>query len=158
KHARFTLTALACILAIPLLAAGVRPGNVSLTSTPEDRAIPRYRHIFVIIEENKDEGSVIGAADAPALTRLAHTYGNAAEFFGEVHPSEANYVALLAGSTFGIHDDDGFACKPGSTEASCPHATAPGYANHTVDTPHLGTQLAQAGLTWKGYYEGIPQP
>jgi hypothetical protein len=75
-----------------------------------------------------------------------------------VHPSEANYVALLGGDTFGIHDDDAFYCKPGSTRPMCDGASAPGYADHTVHARHLGNQLAAAGLTWKGYYESLPEP
>src|SRR5476651_2026052 len=70
--------------------------------TPEDLAVPRYAHIFVVMDENKDFQSIDGGADAPAMTRLARTYGDALRFYGEVHPSEANYVALLGGSTFGI--------------------------------------------------------
>ncbi len=75
-----------------------------------------------------------------------------------MHPSEANYVALLAGDTFGIHDDDGYYCHPGSTRPLCDGAAAPGYADHTVDVRHLGDQLRAKGLDWKGYYESIPEP
>jgi hypothetical protein len=126
--------------------------------TPDDLAVPRYRHVFVIMGENKDWERIDGSTNAPRLTRLAETYGDATRFYGEVHPSEANYVALLGGSTFGIHDDDAFYCMPGSTRSSCHGANAPGYAPHTIDAPHLGTQLEAAGLTWKAYNQSIPGP
>ena len=70
--------------------------------------IPRYDHIFVIIEENHTFDEVIGNKAAPNLNRLAETYGLATEFFAEVHPSEGNYVAMVGGNSFGIHDDDAY--------------------------------------------------
>ena len=123
-----------------------------------DTAVPRYSHIFVIVEENKNYEQILDPAMAPNISALAAAYGNATRFFGEVHPSEANYVALLGGDTFGIHDDDGFTCRPGSTGEFCGGASAPGYVDHTVRAPHLGQQLTAAGLTWKGYYESLPAP
>jgi len=126
--------------------------------TPDDLAVPRYQHIFVIMGENKNWERIDGSSNAPRLAAFAKEYGDATHFYGEVHPSEANYVALLGGSTFGIHDDDAYYCTPGSTRPSCSQAAAPGYAPHTVDAPNLGTQLAAAGLSWKNYNESIPGP
>jgi len=120
--------------------------------------VPRYDHIFVVVEENKDYGQILDPAAAPNIAGLAAAYGDATQFFGEAHPSEANYVALLGGDTFGIHDDDAYYCKPGDTRAFCDNAASPGYADHTVHARHLGDQLAAAGLSWKGYYETIPEP
>ena len=130
----------------------------SKPATPDDGAVPRYQHVFVIVEENKDYGQVLDPALAPNLAKLAASYGDAADFYGEVHPSEANYVALLGGDTFGIHDDDGFYCRPRKIDVACLGAVLPGYVNHTVRAHHLGDQLASAGLTWKGYYESLPTP
>jgi hypothetical protein len=123
-----------------------------------DRAIPRYKHIFVIMDENKDFSSIDQGADAPVLMRLARTYGYATRFYGETHPSEGNYVALLGGSTFGIRDDDAYYCMPGSIRPACGHASELGYAPHAIYASHLGTQLDAVGLTWKGYYQSIPAP
>jgi hypothetical protein len=126
--------------------------------TAADHAIPRYAHIFVIVEENKNYEQIMDPASAPNIAGLAATYGNATQFSSEVHPSEANYVALLGGDTFGIHDDDAYYCHAGMTDPFCGGAGAPGYADHTVRSPHLGDQLQAAGLSWKGYYENLPQP
>jgi hypothetical protein len=120
--------------------------------------VPRYQHIFVIVEENKDYAQIMDPAAAPNLAGLAKRYGVATQFYAEVHPSEANYVALLGGDTFGIHDDDAFYCKPGPASPPCAGADKPGYVDHTVKAPHLGDQLSAAGLTWKGYYENLPEP
>jgi|WetSurMetagenome_2_1015567.scaffolds.fasta_scaffold12611_3 phosphatidylinositol-3-phosphatase len=119
---------------------------------------PRYDHVFVIVEENKDYAQIMDPAVAPNIAGLAKRYGNAARFFAEVHPSEANYVAMLGGDTFGIHDDDAFYCKPGPTSPPCAGAAQPGYVDHTVHAPHLGDQLTAKGLSWKGYYEDLPEP
>jgi phosphatidylinositol-3-phosphatase len=124
--------------------------------TAEDLAIPRYRHVFVIMGENKNRERVVGSPNAPRLTQLARTYGESTSFFGEVHPSQANYVALVGGSTYGIHDDDAYYCSAGSAQPACGHAKDPGYPAHTIDAPHLGTQLEAAGLSWKNYNESIP--
>jgi hypothetical protein len=112
----------------------------------------------VIVEENKDYDQIVGGADAPTISALARTYGDATRMYGEVHPSEANYIALLAGDTFGIHDDDPWYCKPGSTRPECLGAAQAGYVDHTVRARHLGQQLEEAGLGWKGYYEDLPAP
>jgi len=128
------------------------------TRAADDRDVPRYDHIFVIIEENKDYGQILDPAAAPNIAGLAAKYGNATQFFSEVHPSEANYVAMLGGDTFGIHDDDAFYCAPGSTRQYCDGAKAAGYADHTVHARHFGDQLMAKGLNWKGYYEDLPEP
>ena len=120
--------------------------------------VPVYQHIFVIIEENKDYVQILNVAAAPQITRLAATYGDATHFYAEVHPSEANYVALLGGDTFGIHDDDAFYCRAGSSRPLCDGSRSAAYVDHTVQKPHLGDQLLSVGLTWKGYYESLPEP
>ncbi len=134
--------------------------NVSTKSIPsqDDKAIPKYDHIFVIIEENKAYNQIIGSSNAPTINKLAQTYGAATNFYAEVHPSEANYIAMLGGDTFGIHDDDAFFCEPNSTKQFCKRSVKPGYVDHTVKAKSLMEQLESKGLTWKGYFEDIPSP
>ncbi len=148
--AALAVAALAMLPALPTGAAG--------GPTADDLAVPRYGHIFVIVDENRDYGDIIGNAGAPALNDFARRYGNATSFYGEGHPSEPNYVALLGGSTFGLSDDDAYYCVPNDTRPGCPHANQPGYVPHTVTAKHLGDQLDGALLTWKAYYESIPTP
>ncbi len=127
-------------------------------TTARDLEMPRYAHIFVIVEENKDYGQIIGSADAPTITRFAHEYGNATDFYAETHPSEPNYVALVGGYTYGIRDDDAYFCRPHLRDPSCPGSDSTGYVNHTIDAPNLATQLEAAGFTWKNYLESLPAP
>jgi hypothetical protein len=144
------------VLLAAVLAAGLAVRAAAAPAALE--GVPRYDHVFVIVEENKDYAQIMSPASAPHIAGLATRYGDAAQFFGEGHPSEGNYVALLGGDNLGMHDDDAFYCKPGSTQPYCGGAAKPGYADHTAHTPHLGDQLAKAGLTWKGYYENLPEP
>ena len=125
-------------------------------ATAEELA--RYDHIFVIVAENKNYEHIIGSENAPRLNKLAKEYGLATNFYGEVHPSEGNYVAMLGGDTFGINDDDPWSCEPFKVSAACPYAFYPNYAPHSVSARSLMDQLADAKLTWKGYFEDLPSP
>ena len=127
-------------------------------SAPALEGVPRYAHVFVIVEENKDFSQILGGVWAPNIARLAKTYGYAARFYGEVHPSEGNYVALLGGDTYGIHDDDAFYCKPGAVGVGCGATRQPGYVDHTVHRPHIGDQLQAIGQNWRAYFESLPAP
>jgi hypothetical protein len=139
-------------------AAFMAAGAGAAAPAPLSEGVPRYDHVFVIVEENKNYAMLLDPALAPNLNRLAREYGSATQFFGEVHPSEANYVALVGGDTFGIFDDDAFYCKARSTQPFCTDSTARGYRDHTIHARHLGDQLTAAGLSWKGYYESLPEP
>jgi hypothetical protein len=126
-------------------------------AVPNDAAIPRYSHIFLIIEENRS-AKIIGGPDAPQLTELSKAYGYASNSYAVTHPSEPNYVALVSGATYGILDDDAYYCKHGSKQPYCKLSWLPFYANHTIDEANIGTQLVGAGLTWKEYLESLPAP
>lgn len=97
----------------------------------------RRSHVVVVVMENKEESQVIGARDAPFLTRLARRYGLARNSFGVTHPSLPNYIALISGSTQGITSD-------------CTDCRA--------DAPNLADQLERAHLSWRAYLEGLPAP
>lgn len=152
SHRMFVQASLTA-LAVALVAGAPEP-----PAATSQEGVPRYQHVVVLVEENKDYDQILDPAAAPNIAELARTYGSATRFYGEVHPSEANYVALLAGDTFGIHDDDAYYCKAGSTQAYCSGAGSNGYADHTIRARHLGDQLAAAGMSWKGYYGSLPAP
>jgi uncharacterized protein YjbI with pentapeptide repeats len=101
----------------------------------------RYTHIFVIMMENHNYSEIIGNSDAPRINRLAETYGLAASYYGVAHPSEPNYVATIAGSTFGLNDDQPYSA-----------------AGHTLNAPTLVSQLEAKKLSWASYQESLPSP
>ena len=119
---------LAALTAVALILNGTAPA-----------AVPRYDHIFVIVDENKDLNRIVGRPVAPAINAAATAYGYASHYDAVAHPSEPNYVALVGGDTFGIRDDGPF-------------------TKNAVDAPSIAAQLDAAHLTWKGYYEDIPAP
>jgi hypothetical protein len=97
--------------------------------------IPAYSHIVVLIEENKAYSQVIGNANAPYINSLASEGALFTQSFGVTYPSEPNYLALFAGSTFGLTTD------------SCPHTFTPA---------NLGSELIAAGDSYAGYSEAMP--
>lgn len=141
-----------------LLLATAAPAAAAIVNNPTaaDLAIPRYDHIFTIIEENKSAAQIIGQTFAPNINSYAGTYGSASNYYGVVHPSEGNYVAMIGGSTFGINNDDAYYCSAGSSAPNCFNSAQPNYANHTVTGPSLLDQLTATGRTFKGYYEDLP--
>ena len=138
---------------------GVIAALLLLTAARGEAAseIPRYAHIFVIIEENKGFSQIAKHPEwTPRFRALAAEYGTASQFYAEVHPSEGNYVAMLGGDTFGIHDDDAFFCTPGLKNEFCEKSAGSHYADHSISARSLMDQLTEKGLSWKAYMEDIP--
>jgi len=94
-------------------------------------------HVFLIVMENRGYEEVVGNPDAPYVNRLAQEYTLADGYFAVGHPSLPNYLALVAGQTFGVEDD----CT------DC-----------FFDAPTLADQLEAAGRTWRSYQEDLPEP
>jgi phosphatidylinositol-3-phosphatase len=97
--------------------------------------IPDFDHVIVVVFENKESGSVLGSHDAPTFNLYARVYARATQFYGVMHPSLPNYLAMVGGSTFG-HT---------TTCVDCPIA-----ARSLADT------IEESGRTWKAYAEGLP--
>jgi phosphatidylinositol-3-phosphatase len=95
---------------------------------------PPFQHAIVIVLENKDR-SQLTARSAPAFTSFARRYARITGYSSVSSPSLPNYLALVSGSTHGIHSD----CT------SC---------RMTGET--IGDQLAGTGRTWAAYAEGYP--
>ncbi|MCW3473268.1 alkaline phosphatase family protein [Limobrevibacterium gyesilva] len=94
--------------------------------------VPPYDHIVVVMMENKDYSQIIGdMVDAPYINSLAADGALLTNYTAIAHPSQPNYFALFAGSTFGVTDDD----------------------HHTEFDPTLATILQSAGKTFTGYVE-----
>jgi phospholipase C len=113
------------------------PSRVVDARPPSTRATapPDFSHVVIIVMENKEYSQVIGSSQAPYINGLAAKYALATRFYGVSHPSLPNYLALTAGSTFGRTSD----CT------SC-----------LVDATNIVDQLANHGITWKAYMQGMP--
>lgn len=151
--------ALAAVASGPLPRSDAVAAAVVARPAHAPAAMPRYTHVFVIVAENKGYDLIIGPGTAaPNINRLAHHYGLASHFFAEVHPSEGNYIAMLAGDTLGVHDDDAFYCRPGLRDAWCPKSHRADYVDHTFTSRSLVDQLQERRLKWKAYMESLPAP
>ena len=128
----------AAAAACAALAAGVAFTQTS--SAPVKLAassVPTPAHVVVVMEENHSYSDIIGnTSSAPYFNSLAAQGALLTNYFAITHPSEPNYMALFAGSTFGLTAD------------TCP-------ANEG-STANLGSELLAAGDTFKGYSEGLP--
>lgn len=64
---------------------------------------------------------------------LVAKYGVASNYHAIAHPSVPNYLALTSGSTWGVRDD----------------------SYYVLPQRDLGTQLTNAGVSWRAYMEGL---
>ena len=90
-----------------------------------------FQKVFIVVLENT---AYEDAVAQPFLRDLAARGASLTNFFAETHPSFPNYVAMTAGSTYGVTSN----------------------AAVTLDVSHIGDLLEAAGRTWKVYAEGYP--
>lgn len=99
-------------------------------------SLPTPGHIVIVVEENHSNSGVIGNKSAPYMNWLAANGTLMTQSFAVAHPSEPNYLALFAGSTFGLTSD---ACPVDAGAA-----------------PNLGSELLAAGYSFAGFSEDLP--
>ena len=91
---------------------------------------PQPRHVFLIVMENH---SAAQALHGEYTTSLAAKYRVADNYHAITHPSVPNYLALTSGQIWGVRDD----------------------SYRVLPKADLGTQLTNAGVTWRAYMEGM---
>jgi len=109
--------------AAPPAPAGAAPTTPAAPAT----AVP---HVFVIVMENRGYAEAMAQ---PYTAHLAARYAVATNYHAVSHPSLPNYLALTAGSTFGITDD----------------------AYHRLGAGGIGEELTAHGVSWRAYMEGM---
>jgi acid phosphatase len=121
----------ALLISSPMLAAA------AADAPPWPPTLPRYDHIVVVVEENKDYYQIIGTNAAPYLNKLVAEGANFTRMFGEEHYSQGNYFWLFSGSNqnVGFHDQ---------------------VPRSKLTTSNLGEQLIKKGLSFKGYSQSLP--
>jgi PKD repeat protein len=98
-----------------------------------------FDHVVIIVMEEHGMKDICAQNPPPCsssngdpyIAGLANTYGIATRYLGVSHFSQADYIALLGGGTYGCVS---YPCQPSS------HA-------------NLVDRLETAGLSWKGYME-----
>ncbi|SEB03665.1 alkaline phosphatase family protein [Variovorax sp. YR216] len=78
--------------------------------------VPAYDHIFVIVEENKSSGAILGNPRVPYMNAMLSKFNQLTTYYSTGNPSEPNYTALGGGDDYGITDDNWFGCgaQPGT--------------------------------------------
>jgi len=111
------------------------------TALTTPAATPWTGTVFTIVMENHSANEILGNSAAPFINKLADQNAVASGYHDSyVHPSEPNYIWMVAGQNFGILDDN----DP---------------ISHTIDSKdHLADQLETAGLSWKTYQESMGGP
>ena len=132
RGARASGIALAAL--VPLLASCQREPEAPLDLKLH---LPRHDHVVVLVLENRGADDIYGNPDAPYLNQLAAEGAKLTASFAVARASLPNYFALFAGTTEGVSDN------------GCSHDFA-GRAN-------LGRQLIDAGFSFAGYSEGLPE-
>lgn len=129
----------------PLLAAL----SCLITSRPATaQTLPRYDHVVLVIDENKNDTQIRGSASAPYINNtLIPGSADLTHFVAETHPSQPNYLQLFSGSNQGVTQDGlpGTANEPGTVLNPPP-----------FHTPNLGRELLNAGRTFATYSESLP--
>lgn len=92
---------------------------------------PHFKKIIWIVFENANYASALAQPDFAKLAERGALFQN---FSGEAHPSQANYIAMISGSTWGVRDD----------------------GNVDLDQKHLGDLLEAAQLDWRVYADDYP--
>ena len=109
---------------------------------PTDVAIdtmPAVSRVFVIVMANRNWSDVKNSTSAPYINALLGSAAHAEQYYNPtaIHPSEPDYIWMIAGSNLGITDD------------------GPPSINHQSTTDVLTSQLDLAHVSWKAYEEDI---
>ncbi|KAJ2894003.1 phosphoesterase [Zalerion maritima] len=94
-----------------------------------------FDRIITIWLESQD---YVKVANDPDFVELKKQGVSLTNFYALTHPSQPNYIAAIGGDYFGLDHDDG--------------VTIPYNVSTFVDL------LDWSGVSWSGYFEGIPSP
>jgi hypothetical protein len=93
--------------------------------------LPSFKKVIVVVLENTAYSTALAQPFLASLAKRGAVFKN---FMAEAHPSQPNYIAMIAGDTMGVRDD----------------------ASVSLKGEHLGNLLQKKGLGWKVYAEGFP--
>jgi hypothetical protein len=105
--------------------------------------LPVYKHIVIVVEENKSYNEIIGNPNAPYINKLKQDGANFTQMFAEEHGSQGNYFWMFSGNNQNVGFTDQVPSKKN-------------HPNYPFKTANLGEQLINAGLSFKGYAESMP--
>src|SRR6184192_1857060 len=138
-----SLSVVLLILGLSTVATGqtLKSATASTTSPQASTAAGTYfDHVVVVIMEDHGIQEICGSSPppcqstmgAPYMAGLANSYAIGSQYLGVTHYSQADYLAMLGGTT------------DNCSSAGCPWP---------FNGPNLVDRLEASGLTWKGYME-----
>jgi hypothetical protein len=92
---------------------------------------PAFKKVMIVLFENTNYQD---ALDEPAFKKLTQEGALLTNLYAETHPSQGNYIALTAGSTYDVNTD----------------------SSVNLDVKHIGDLLEAKGKSWKIYLESYP--
>lgn len=121
--------------------------NLSPTAALRTQAnIPALDHVYVVMMENTNYADVVSTTagsvsvnpQMPFLASLAGQGVLLTNMWGNYHPSDQNYVAMVAGDTY----------RYGSVY----------YPDYNLPVSHLGDLLEAHGKSWQAYVQNMKTP
>jgi hypothetical protein len=106
----------------------------STASSTPGSGLPAFKHIYLIILENREYSSIVGSSAAPYINSLTARYGQASNLYAETHPSEPNYIALTSGGLQGTNSDGAY----------------------NLGVANVFDQIEASGRTWHVYAQSYP--
>ena len=116
-----------------------KPVPIQITNTAAHN-INGIKTVFIILMENHDWSTILGSSFCPYINNTLLPMASYCSDYNNPpgnHPSEPNYLWLVAGTEFGIQNDN------------------PPSLNHLSSTNNIFTQLDRAGISWRTYQEDI---
>lgn len=102
-----------------------------LVSSPAEAGVPAVRHVVQVVFENASYRSALSEGFFKKVADEGALFTN---FTAVTHPSQPNYIAMIAGSTLGVLGD----------------------GRNDLDARHLGDLLEEKGLDWRVFAEDYP--
>jgi hypothetical protein len=127
------------------LSGNVR-GVVPAAAVPPPASIPELDHVYIVMMENTNYSDVIHTsatavaidAQMPFTASLASSGMILSNMWGTYHPSDQNYVAMVAGDTY----------KYGLTY----------FPDYDLSVRHIGDLLDARGKSWRAYVQNMKTP
>ncbi len=125
----------------PVPTRAILPSATAMPSVPPTVTtaplVPDFKHIVIIVFENKEFGTVIGNRLMPVFNDLASRYTLLSQHYAVAQASLPNYLSMIGGDTFGINRN----CE------DC-----------FINAPSLPDLIEASGRTWATYQEDMPSP
>jgi hypothetical protein len=132
---------------IRLTLIGDVPSLAAAQSSPPKASIPKLDHVYVVMMENTNYSDVVRTEGRsvsihedrmPFLASLAKRGVILTNMWANYHPSDQNYVAMVAGDTF----------RYGPVY----------FPDYDLPVTHLGDLLEARGKSWKAYVQNMKTP